>query len=316
MATFSVIEPGLITTVQDLGRYGAQRLGIPVSGAMDQQSLILANLLVGNDPSAAGLEATLKGPELLVLQENCIALTGAEASPQLNDRPFPTWTATRVRPGDRLSIGQATRGLRLYLSVAGGIDVPQVLGSRSTYLPGRLGGLAGRALQKGDLLAAGSPTRPLDTIESQTVSPDLIPAFSREVTLRVILGPQDHLFTPEGIATFLNAPYRVTPQADRMGYRLSGPVIRHSRGHDIISDGTAFGSIQVAGDQQPIILLADRQTTGGYPKIATVISVDLPLVAQARPGARVRFQSVTLPEAHRLLRQKSAALANFIVKNN
>jgi len=228
----------------------------------------------------------------------------------------PMWTATRVRPGDRLSIGQAFRGLRCYLSVAGGIEVPQVLGSRSTYLPGHLGGVGGRALQKGDLLAAGSPARPLDAIEGHAVRPEAIPTFSNEVTLRVILGPQDQSFTREGIATFLNEPYTVTPQADRMGCRLSGPAIRHSGGHDIISDGTAFGSIQVAGDQQPIILLADRQTTGGYPKIATVISVDLPLVAQARPGARIRFQSVTLAEAHRLLRQKSAALANFIVKNS
>ena len=312
----SVVEPGLLTTVQDLGRYGAQRLGIPVSGAMDQRSLILANLLVGNDPTAAGLEATLKGPELLALQESCIAVTGAEASPRLNGRPFPMWAATRVRPGDRLSIGQATRGLRCYLSVAGGIEVPQVLGSRSTYLPGRLGGMEGRALQAGDLLPAGSQPRPLETIEGRTIRPELIPAFSREVTLRVILGPQDQLFTPEGIAMFLNEPYTVTPQADRMGYRLSGPAIRHSSGHDIISDGTALGSVQVAGDQQPIILLADRQTTGGYPKIATVISVDCPLVAQARPGAQIRFQSVTLSEAHRLLRQKVAALANFIVKSS
>jgi len=310
----SVVEPGLLTTVQDLGRYGAQRLGIPVSGAMDQRSLILANLLVGNDPTAAGLEATLKGPELLALQESCIAVTGAEASPRLNGRPFPMWAATRVRPGDRLSIGQATRGLRCYLSVAGGIEVPQVLGSRSTYLPGRLGGMEGRALQAGDLLPAGSQPRPLETIEGRTIRPELIPAFSREVTLRVILGPQDQLFTPEGIAMFLNEPYTVTPQADRMGYRLSGPAIRHSSGHDIISDGTALGSVQVAGDQQPIILLADRQTTGGYPKIATVLAVDCPLAAQARPGAWIRFQSVALSEAHRLLRESALALANSIVK--
>ena len=314
MAVFSVIEPGLLTTVQDRGRYGAQRLGIPVSGAMDQQSLILANLLAGNDPSAAGLEATLKGPELLVLQETCVAITGAEGAPRLNSRPIPMWTATHVFPGDRLLIGQATRGLRCYLSVTGGTEVPQVLGSRSTYLPGRLGGMEGRALQKGDLLAAGPSARPLETIEGQTIRPDLIPAFSREVTLSVVLGPQDHFFTPEGIATLLHEPYTVTPEADRMGYRLSGPLIRHSRGHDIISDGTAFGSIQVAGDQQPIILLADRQTTGGYPKIATVISVDLPLVAQARPGDRVRFLAVSLGEAHHLLRERAARLASFLLK--
>ena len=220
----------------------------------------------------------------------------------------------QLKPGDRLSIGQATRGLRCYLSVAGGIEVPQVLGSRSTYLPGRLGGMEGRALQAGDLLPAGSQPRPLETIEGRTIRPELIPAFSREVTLRVILGPQDQLFTPEGIAMFLNEPYTVTPQADRMGYRLSGPAIRHSSGHDIISDGTALGSVQVAGDQQPIILLADRQTTGGYPKIATVLAVDCPLAAQARPGAWIRFQSVALSEAHRLLRESALALANSIVK--
>jgi biotin-dependent carboxylase-like uncharacterized protein len=313
MPTFFAIDPGLLTTVQDLGRFGAQRLGIPISGAMDRPSLILANRLVGNDPGAAGLEASLRGPDLHVIEETCVAITGATAMPRLNGRPLPMWTAIRVRRGDRLSMGAAERGCRLYLGVAGGIDVPIVLGSRSTYLSGRLGGLEGRALKKGDLLFTGSPRLPLEIFAGQRVDPPKA-VVSGEITLRVVLGPQDDSFTPAGLQTFLNAPYQVTRIADRMGYRLSGPRIEHARGHDIISDATQPGSIQVAGDGQPIILLADRPTTGGYPKIATVLTVDCPLVAQARPGAWIRFQSVTVLEAHRLLRESASALANSIVK--
>jgi biotin-dependent carboxylase-like uncharacterized protein len=310
----SVVDPGLMTTVQDLGRVGAQRLGIPVSGAMDRPALILANRLVGNDPNAAGLEATLRGPVLEAMGETCVAVTGAEATPRLNGQPILMWEAVRLHAGDRLSIGLAKRGVRLYLAAAGGIDVRPVLGSRSTYVAGRLGGLEGRPLQSGDSLSTGVPRAPNQMVEGRRVRPDLLPNFSRDVTLRVILGPQDEDFTQSGLETFLNEVYTVTPEADRMGCRLRGPVIEHARGHDIISEGVAFGSVQVAGDGQPIILLADRQTTGGYAKIATVISVDLPLIAQARPGDRVRFQAVSLEDAHRLLREHAAGLASFLVK--
>ena len=311
MVMLSVIDPGPMTTVQDLGRVGAQRLGIPVSGAVDQPALIVANQLVENDPSAACLEATLRGPVLDAMGETCVAVTGAEAAPRLNGKPFPMWEAVRLRSGDRLSVGLAKRGVRLYVAVAGGIDVPLVLGSRSTYVAGRLGGFEGRPLRLGDSLSTGEPRAPLETVEGRRVRPDLVPAFSRDMTLRVILGPQDERFTRSGTETLLSETYKVTPEADRMGYRLFGPVIEQARGHDIISEGVAFGSIQVAGDRQPIILLADRQTTGGYAKIATVISVDLPLIAQARPGDRVRFRAVSLEEAHRLLRERAGRLVPF-----
>jgi biotin-dependent carboxylase-like uncharacterized protein len=310
MPTLLVVDPGPMTTIQDLGRVGAQRLGIPPSGAMDRPSMVLANRLVGNDPNAACLEATVRGPELQMIKETCVAVTGGQASPRLNSHPMPMWTAVCVAPGDRIVVGTAVKGCRLYLSVAGGINVPIVLGSRSTYVRGRLGGLEGRSLRHGDLIAAGPSHLPLEKLAGQSVTSQAAP-FG-EMTLRVILGPQDHAFTPEGLRSFFSEPYRITPHSDRMGCRLTGPFIQHARGHDIISDGTAWGSIQVAGDGQPIILLADRPTTGGYPKIATVISVDLSSVAQARPGEHVRFQAVGLEEAQRLLREQEAELASAL----
>lgn len=309
MATLLVNEPGPLTTVQDLGRVGTQRLGIPASGAMDRPAMILANRLVGNAPSAACLEATFQGPDLQIIEETCLVVTGGDASPRLNGHPFPMWTAVHVRPGDRVLVGPARRGCRLYVAVAGGIDVPMVLGSRSTYVAGQLGGLEGRPLRQGDLLTAGPLCLPFETLAGRRVKSQ---QFSDERTLRVILGPQEDHFTSEGLRAFFSQPYRVTPNTDRMGCRLSGPRIQHARGHDVISDGTAWGSIQVAGDGQPIILLADRPTTGGYPKIATVISVDLPSVAQARPGEHVRFQAVGLEEAQRLLREQEAELASAL----
>jgi len=224
-------------------------------------------------------------------------VTGAPMGFAVNGQEAPSWTATRVRPGDVLSFQMASAGCRAYLAVAGGIDVAPALGSRATYLRGRLGGLGGRALQKGDALPLGaSPSVAL--AEPRTVPPSLRPAYPAERECRVILGPQDDRFTPEGIRAFLEGPYDVTPQADRMGYRLNGPEIAHAHGHDIVSDGIPLGGIQVPGEGQPIVLLVDRQTTGGYTKIATVIGVDIGAIGQTRPGQRIRFRQVTLDEAH------------------
>jgi biotin-dependent carboxylase-like uncharacterized protein len=306
-----VVDPGLLTTVQDLGRFGHQRVGVPPSGPMDRAAFLVANRLVGNPDAAAALECTIKGPRLEVRQAAVVAVTGAPMGVTVNGQEAPSWTAMGVRPGDVLGFQMASAGCRAYLAVAGGIDVPLALGSRATYLRGRLGGLGGRALQKGDLLPVG-PSAPGARCEGRTVPAALRPAYPAERECRVILGPQDDRFTAEGIRAFLEGPYDVTPQADRMGYRLKGPSITHARGHDIVSDGIPLGGIQVPGEGQPIVLLVDRQTTGGYTKIATVIGVDIGAIGQTRPGQRIRFRRVTLEEAHAALVAEAAWLARAV----
>lgn len=312
MSDLVVVEPGLLTTVQDLGRFGYQRVGIPPSGPLDRAAFVVANRLVGNPDGAAGLECTLRGPGLEVRRDCVIAVTGAEMGVAVNGLPAPTWTAVWLRPGDVVSFQMATEGCRAYLAVAGGLDLPPALGSRSTYLRGRLGGLEGRALQKGDGLPLGPPSLPLDRVMGRKVLTPRRPTYPSEVEGRVILGPQDDRFTAEGIAALLEGLYEVTPQADRMGYRLKGPVITHARGHDIVSDGIPLGGIQVPGEGQPIVLLVDRQTTGGYTKIATVISVDIGRIGQTRPGQRVRFRRVTLAEAHAALAAEATWLREVV----
>jgi biotin-dependent carboxylase-like uncharacterized protein len=308
MSDLVVLDPGLLTTVQDLGRPGYQRAGIPPSGPLDRGAFLLANRLVGNPDGAAGLELTLRGPRLEVRRECLVAVTGADMGVAVNGEAAAPWTAIHLRPGDVVGFRMVTAGCRAYLAVAGGLALPPALGSRSTYLRGRLGGVEGRALQKGDALPLGPPAGPLAGLEGRTVPEARRPAYGSEVECRVILGPQDDRFTPEGIAAFLTGPYEVTPQADRMGYRLKGPLITHARGHDIISDGIPLGGIQVPGEGQPIVLLVDRQTTGGYTKIATVISVDIARLGQSRPGHRVRFRRVTLDEAHAAVREERTRL--------
>jgi biotin-dependent carboxylase-like uncharacterized protein len=306
VSDLAVADPGLLTTVQDLGRPGYQRVGIPPSGPLDRAAFAVANRLVGNPDGAAGLELTLKGPRLEVRRECAVAVTGADMGLTVNGQAAPAWTALRLRPGDVVAFAMARAGCRAYLAVAGGLETPLALGSRSTYLRGRLGGVEGRALQKGDGLPIGAPAVPLDRLEGRAVPPARRPAYPAEVECRVVLGPQDDRFTAEGLAAFLGGLYEVTPQADRMGYRLKGPVIQHARGHDIVSDGIPLGGIQVPGEGQPIVLLVDRQTTGGYTKIATVIGADIAHIGQARPGYRVRFRRVTLAEAHAARREEAA----------
>lgn len=314
MSGLFVVEPGPQTTVQDLGRQGYLRYGIPPSGPMDREAFLLANRLVGNPEEAAALECTLKGPRLEARGETVVAVTGAEMPVTVNGLPAPRWEAVWVRPGDVLQLGMAQAGCRAYLAVAGGLDVPPALGSRATYLRGRLGGVEGRALQKGDLLPVGPPARPLDALEGRRLRRDLVPRYPEEVECRVILGPQDERFTEEGIEAFLTGPYQVTPQADRMGYRLKGPRITHRRGHDIASDGIPLGGIQVPGEGQPIVLLVDRQSTGGYTKIATVITPDIGRVGQTKPGHWIRFRRVSLAEAHALLRDEAARWQDAILR--
>lgn len=300
MEVFEVIQPGFLTTVQDKGRHGYQQYGVPVSGAMDTYALLAANLLVGNSGGEACLEITVVGPRLRVLDEIAIAITGADLSPSLNNNPLPMWQVVAVCSGDTISFGQPRSGCRSYLAVAGGIDVPLIMGSRATYLRSRLGGLKGRPLHSGDRLHSGKART---EIAMRLLPPQYVPEYQTENELRAVLGPQDDYFTENGIRTFLGSEYTISLQADRMGYRLEGPPIEHRAGADIVSDGIPAGAVQVPGDGLPIILLADRQTTGGYVKIATVSSVDLPKLAQAQPGERVRFLPVTEEEAYHLLRE-------------
>jgi antagonist of KipI len=300
-----VLEPGPQTTVQDAGRTGQMRYGIPPSGPVDRMSFVLANRLVGNADGAAALEFTLMGPRLRAETPCTLAVTGADAPVTVNDAPAPTWTTLALEAGDVVKIGAARAGVRGYVAVAGGIDVPAVLGSRATYLRGRMGGVHGRALTRDDRLPLGRAR----TARRRTVPEAARPRWGGETVLRVVLGPQADRFTNEGVVTFLDSAYEVLPQSDRMGARLNGPRIAHAGGHDIISDGIAFGAVQVPGDGQPIVLLVDRQSTGGYTKIATVCSFDIARVGQAKPGQRLRFTAVDVAAAHRLLRESDAALA-------
>jgi biotin-dependent carboxylase-like uncharacterized protein len=300
-----VLDPGPLTTVQDLGRRGALRYGIPESGPVDCAAFVLANRLVGNPDGAAGLECTLIGPRLEIMSDGVLAVTGAEMAFTVNDADAPPWSAVRVRAGDVVRLGPARSGIRGYLAFAGGVEVPPVLGSRATYLRGQLGGYNGRALRKGDELRWGQGA---PSASERRVRPEAIPRYGGEVELRVVLGPQADRFTADGIATFLGGSYEVLPQSDRMGARLRGPAVAHARGHDVISDGVPLGGVQVVGDGQPIILLVDRQSTGGYTKIATVCSFDIGRLGQVRPGERVRYREVSVEAAHGLLRQARAAL--------
>jgi biotin-dependent carboxylase-like uncharacterized protein len=303
-----IADPGPQTTVQDLGRVGHLRAGIPPSGPMDVRAFVIANRLVGNPDGAAGLECTLVGPRFTVEAACAIAVTGAEAPVTINGREAESWTTLALAPGDTVRIAAARIGVRVYVALSGGLDVPPALGSRATYLRGRLGGLEGRSLQRGDalrLLAAPMPVR-------RRLAPAERPILEAEPEIRVVLGPQADRFTAEGIAAFLGGPYEMLPQSDRMGARLKGARIEHTHGHDIISDGVALGSVQVPGDGQPIVLLVDRQSTGGYTKIATVGSFDIERLGQVKPGQRVRFRAVDIAEAHRLRRAWETSLAGAV----
>ena len=300
-----VAQPGLLTTVQDLGRWGYQKYGVPVCGALDLVSLRIANILVGNHESLAGLEITAAGPSLKFDEDAVIAVTGADLGPQIDSKPAPSWESVHVPGGSTLSFGGPLDGLRGYLAVAGGIDVPMVMSSRSTDIKSGFGGLHGRALQPGDQLPIGPSSIP-GKWSSRTLPTSISrqPTYGQTFEIRVVLGPQEGMFTERGIAVLLTSEYTVSTDSDRTGYRLEGPVVRHLRGPDIVSDGSALGSIQVPGSGTPIVLLADRGTTGGYTKVATVISPDIGLLAQAMPGAKVRFAAVSVEEAHDILREQ------------
>lgn len=301
---FRVEKPGMLTLVQDLGRWGHQFRGLTVSGPMDQFSLRIGNVMLGNEENDAALEITLPGLEIVFQSECCVALTGANFRIEIDGVSAPAWTVCRVRNGSRLVIkgfSGTPDGCRAYLCMSGGIDVPVVMGSRSTFTRGRLGGYKGRALAAGDVVGLCEPKPLWRLAEGFFCPPEFRPGRFDGVPLAATDGPQADAFTEKGIKTFYNEVYTVTNEIDRMGYRLDGPVIEHRTGADIVSDGIVHGSVQIPGDGKPIVLMADRQTTGGYTKIAVVSTWSAARLAQKMPGDAVRFCRVTEKEATKYL---------------
>jgi antagonist of KipI len=306
MSALLVVKPGLQTTVQDRGRWGFQALGVSVSGPMDPWSHRLANALVGNDPGAATLEVTLVGPEVELEDERVVAVTGAEFVLTLDGRVEGENTAFVAPAGSRLRFGARGRGSRAYLAIAGGIAVTPTLGSRSTHLVSRTGGLDGRALAAGDLVPLGG----VGFVSRRRLAGGIVRLPERHARVRVLPGPQLEHFAEQALDALQSGPYAITSDSDRMGYRLQGPSLVHRLGADFISDATPLGVLQVPSSGQPVLLMADRQTTGGYPKIATVITADIGIAGQLVAGDTISFEVCSRSSAlAALIAQERALLA-------
>ena len=307
MITFQ--KKGLLTTVQDLGRIGYQRYGMPVCGAMDHYAMELANILVGNPRGEAVIEATVLGPTLVFGETEVFAITGGDFGPTLNGQPIETDRASLAEAGDTLALPMAKTGARAYIAFAGGLDLEEVMGSRSTFLKGGVGGFQGRAITEGDEIGLRAPCEDLPDLEDRAVPEKLLPPLQDHVTVRFTYGPQDDLFSAAGKRTFAASEYTLSDKSDRMGFRLDGPAVERAAGSDgnIISDGICFGAIQITNGQ-PIVMMADRQTTGGYPKLGCVISADLPLLAQLKAGDKVRFRPVSAATAQAVYRRQKKIL--------
>lgn len=315
--SITVLKPGLLSSIQDLGRVGHQHLGIPVGGAMDGRAHRLANLLVGNTDDEATLEITLTGPTLQFEAPGCMAISGAQLSPALNGKPIPNNRPIVFRAGDTLAFGARQSGLRAYIAWHGGVDIPLTMSSRSTYLRGGFGGFMGRSLKKGDTLAlcANLDALGLDSLEQalwdiKVYMPATLASLPR-TAIRCMRGPHDTLFTAQAIKDFFSADFRVSAESERMGYRLQGARLNLKDSMQLLSEATCFGSVQVPPDGNPIVLMADRQTTGGYAKIAHVATVDLPAIAQSMPGDTLSFTEISLEEAQRLDNQREQAYADL-----
>ena len=300
MSRLLVVKPGMLTSVQDLGRWGHQGLGVPVAGPMDVYSHRLANWLVGNDADAAALEVTLIGPELEADEPLACAVAGATFALFAGERPVPMHEPFTLPAGARLRFGSRAAGARATLAVRGGLATPPLFGSRSTSLVAAMGGVEGRALKAGDVIDVDY--QPPDYRLSSR--PPALPLPAGGATLRVIRGPHTQMFTAAAYETLFSARYTITASSNRMGYRLGGPALAHVGSADILSDATPLGSIQVPASGLPIVLMADRQTTGGYPKIATVISADIPIAGQLAPGDWVGFRDCTPAQAVDALRAR------------
>ena len=321
--SMKVLRSGLLTSVQDLGRFGMQKHGVIVSGAMDAFALRVANLLVGNEEGDAVLEITMQGPILQFMEDSLIAICGGDLSPAINGHAISQWRPIFVKKGSQLTFGAVQSGCRSYLAAAGGINVPKVMNSRSTYLRAGIGGFCGRALKNGDELKLKRPSNlalrrmhrlsekagsSSFSISDWSVSKEILPDYFPSSTIRVIPGGQFDWFTPQTREQFFKEDFFVTPQSDRMGYRLSGPQLQLTEARELVSEAVTAGTIQVPSDGNPIVLMADRQTTGGYPKIAQVATIDIPILAQMKPGEKIRFQKIQLEEAQELLRSREKEL--------
>ena len=297
-----ILQGGFLSTVQDTGRYGYRKYGVPICGAMDLYALRVANILVGNSEGAAGIEVTLGGLKLRCTRDALIAITGGDLSPRINNESIPMWTALWMRKGDILTFIGLRSGFRAYFAVRGGIEAPFVMNSYSPLLSSAAAGL-----QPEDKLAIGEKSA-VGMAKPQSLPEQYAPECKDKREVRVVLGPQDDYFTSEGLEVFLNSEYIVRPMSNRQGYRLEGPLIKHNRNADVDSEATWPGAVQVPGDQLPIILLADAQTTGGYPKIASVISADLDIIGQVKPADKISFKRVSLGEARSLLQEKEEVI--------
>ncbi|HSI66128.1 MAG TPA: biotin-dependent carboxyltransferase family protein [Planococcus sp. (in: firmicutes)] len=296
-----IIKSGMQTTVQDLGRYGFQKYGVIASGVMDPFAHRIANLLAGNEENAATLEITLVGPVIQFSEDTCIALCGGNLSPKINDQEVGMWRTIAVQKGDTLTFGSPRNGCRSYLAVSGGLAVPEVMSTRSTYLRAGIGGFQGRALKAGDEI--GLNPFPVDRTAALIREMDwLVPPlhYSDSPVIRMMEGRQFHLFNEFSKQHIFTEPFSVSSHSDRMGYRLEGSPLLLEKSSEMISEAVAFGSIQVPSDGNPIVLLADRQTTGGYPKIGQIASVDLPLISQLKPGDQLSFRKISLEESQAL----------------
>lgn len=307
MPVIQVQSPGLFSTVQDLGRYGYGPFGVSPSGAADPVALRIGNLLLGNAPSAAAIEMTLLGGTFLFPDGGIVALTGSDFGGTVNGSPFPAWTTRQVRPGETVKTGPTRSGARCYLCVHGGIAVKLLLGSASTHILTRLGGLDGRALRKGDVLPIGEPDSG-DTYRPRTIVPEVLARLQPRKVLRATVAEQTDLFSEDSVRRFYQDPYTVTEESNRMGLRLDGAVLETPHSGQMTTEGVSLGAIQVPAGGHPIILFVEQQTTGGYPKIANVISADLSSVGQLRPRDEVRFEHVTAQVARTLIREQERLL--------
>lgn len=305
MNAMLVHRAGMLTTVQDRGRRTARRYGVPVGGAMDEFALRVANLLVGNAEDAAALECTVAGPDVSFTADTWVAVCGAAAGDVPQAKPL------LVRAGETISLRQLKKGSRAYLAVAGGIEVPKVLGSAATYLRGQFGGHLGRALHVGDRLKIGPSTTSYQDTQYWSLASDFLPQHNTNAEVRFVPGPQWNWFSPEAIDQFQSDSYSVLPQSDRMGVRLAGPPILRSAPAEMNSEPVCAGAIQIPRDGQPIVLMADCQTIGGYPKIGHVVSIDLPVVAQLSAGETLRFRECSLEHAQALLMSREGVLAKL-----
>ncbi len=306
-----IVSPGIMTTVQDIGRYGYGRFGVAPSGALDSYAMRVANLLAGNREDQACLETMLLGPGIKFLTEVVVAVTGGNLQPQRNKAPIAMWQSHAFKKDDILSFGSAVSGFRAYIAVSGGIGVPRIMGSRSTNLPSGFGGFNGRTLKKEDILVSDKPID-MTPATGRIFNPDWIPVYSDKWQIHVVPGPQDDHFPDDSRNTFFGSAYTMSQNSDRTGIRLEGPEIRCRRDVEasIVSEGVIAGSIQIPGDGKPIIILGET-VTGGYRKIATVISADLPLLGQIKPGDSIQFQAVSLEEARLALRKVEDRINDF-----